>query len=108
MSERTSSRIGTANSIAWLGVEARTSATTSLTSKSDSCPTAEITGIGIVESARATGSRLNAHKSSGDPPPRPTMTTSTGGIPSCSACSLRLSDLAAASPRVISSTALSP
>jgi len=41
-----------------------------------SCPTAETTGTEQAAMARATASSLKVHKSSSDPPPRPTMTTS--------------------------------
>ena len=61
------------------GVGARTSATKSAIVTSTSWPTAEITGTGEAAMARATASSLNAHKSSIDPPPRPTMTTSMPG-----------------------------
>ena len=44
--------------------------------KSVSWPTAEITGTGDAAMARATASSLNVHRSSSDPPPRPTITTS--------------------------------
>ena len=42
-----------------------------------SCPTAEITGTLHSKTARATFSSLNAHRSSIDPPPLPTIITST-------------------------------
>ena len=61
------------------GVGARRSATKSAIVMSVSCPTAEMTGTGQLAIARATISSLNAHRSSIDPPPRPTMTTSTPG-----------------------------
>ena len=47
--------------------------------KSVSWPTAEITGTGHAAIARATTSSLKAQRSSIDPPPRPTITTSTPG-----------------------------
>ena len=58
------------------GVGARTSAAKSAMVKSTSWPTAEIIGTGEATMALATPSSLNAHKSSTEPPPRPTMTTS--------------------------------
>jgi len=45
--------------------------------KSTSCPTADMTGTRELNTARATTSSLNAHKSSSEPPPRPTINTST-------------------------------
>src|SRR5215813_11103969 len=45
--------------------------------KSVSCPTAEMTGTRQATSARATRSSLKAHRSSMEPPPRPTMITSS-------------------------------
>ena len=45
--------------------------------KSVSCPTAEIIGIGHEKIALATDSSLKGHKSSRDPPPRPTIRRST-------------------------------
>ena len=61
------------------GVGARRSATKSAIVTSVSWPTAEIVGTGQPAIARATTSSLNAHRSSIEPPPRPTMTTSTPG-----------------------------
>ena len=72
-----SSRRATTRSAAADGVGARRSATKSAMVTSVSCPTAEMTGTGQAAMARATISSLNAHRSSIDPPPRPTMTTST-------------------------------
>ena len=90
------------------GVDARKSATKSETNTSDSWPTAETIGTGLAIIARATGSRLKAHKSSGDPPPRPTITKSTGGSPRLLATSGLESRRAAARPRTISSVARGP
>ena len=73
------------------------SATKSAIVTSVSWPTAEITGTGDRAIARATISSLNAQRSSIDPPPRPTMTTSTPGTRAI-----------AAAPRAISSAAPSP
>ena len=52
------------------------SATKSAIVKSVSCPTAEIIGIFEAKIALATLSSLNAHNSSIEPPPRPTIKTS--------------------------------
>ena len=75
------------NSLAWRttisaacdGVAARTSATKSAMVVSVSWPIAAITGTGHAAIARATTSSLKAQRSSSDPPPRPTITTSTPG-----------------------------
>ena len=67
----------TASSAAAEGVGALKSATKSAMVKSVSCPTAEITGVLHSKIARATISSLKAQRSSMDPPPRPTMITST-------------------------------
>ncbi len=61
------------------GVGARRSATKSAMVTSVSCPTADIVGTGHPAIARATTSSLNAQRSSIEPPPRPTITTSTPG-----------------------------
>ena len=66
----------TTSSAAADGVGARRSATKSAMVKSVSWPTAEITGTRQPAMARATRSSLNAHRSSMEPPPRPTITTS--------------------------------
>ena len=58
------------------GVGARMSATKSAMVKSVSCPMAEITGTEHAAIARATRSSLKVHRSSSDPPPRATITTS--------------------------------
>ena len=44
--------------------------------KSVSWPTAEMTGMALAAMARATDSSLKAHKSSMEPPPLPTISTS--------------------------------
>ncbi len=64
---------GVASSIAAEGVGALRSATKSAIVKSTSCPTPDIIGIFDAKIALATISSLNAHKSSIDPPPRPTI-----------------------------------
>ena len=69
----------TTSSAAADGVGARRSATKSAIVKSVSWPTAETTGTRTAAMARATASSLNAHRSSIEPPPRPTITTSTSG-----------------------------
>ena len=60
-----------------VGVGARTSATKSAMVKSVSWPTADTTGASEAAMARATGSSLKAQRSSRDPPPLPTISTST-------------------------------
>ncbi len=74
---RTSTYPSLTNSAAAEGVGARRSATKSEMLKSTSWPTAEITGTGDTWIARARPSSLNSHRSSSDPPPRPTMIVST-------------------------------
>ena len=66
----------TASSAAADGVGARKSATKSVIVKSVSCPTADMTGVLELKTASITGSSLKAHKSSIEPPPRPTIITS--------------------------------
>ena len=66
----------TASSAAADGVGARRSATKSAMVKSVSWPTAEMTGTEQAAMARATRSSLNVHRSSSEPPPRATITTS--------------------------------
>ena len=83
-----SSRAGTAISAAAVGVGALLSETKSAIVVSVSCPTALIIGIRQENIARATDSSLNAHRSSIEPPPRPTMSTSME--PYASACSIDL------------------
>ena len=70
-------RSGTTSVAAPVGVAARTSATKSQIVKSVSWPTAETTGSADAWTACATTSSLNAHRSSIEPPPRPTISTST-------------------------------
>jgi hypothetical protein len=60
-----------------VGVGARRSAAKSTSVTSVSWPTPAITGIGIAATARTTRSSLKAHKSSIEPPPRATISTST-------------------------------
>lgn len=60
-----------------VGVGALTSATKSAIVKSVSCPTADTTGARDEAIALATFSSLNGHRSSRDPPPLATTTTST-------------------------------
>ena len=76
MRSSSSSRVRTTISAAAEGVGARRSATKSAMVTSVSCPTAEITGTEQAAMARATASSLKVHRSSSDPPPRPTITTS--------------------------------
>ena len=68
---------GTIISAAAEGVGALKSATKSAMVKSIWCPTAETMGILLAKIARATFSSLKAHKSSKEPPPLPTISTST-------------------------------
>ena len=70
-------RSGTTISAACEGVAARASAAKSTSVTSTSCPTALTTGTRHAATARTTASSLNAPRSSADPPPRPTMMTST-------------------------------
>ena len=79
-SASSSARTGTAISAAAVGVGARRSATKSMSVVSVSCPTAEITGMRQAATARATISSLKAQRSSIEPPPRATISTSSGGI----------------------------
>ena len=58
------------------GVGALRSAAKSVKEKSISWPTADITGSPQSWTAATTISSLKAHKSSNDPPPRPTISTS--------------------------------
>ena len=74
-----SSRSGTTSRAATLGVDARASATRSLSGVSCSWPTAETTGTGHAAIARTSRSSLNGRRSSKLPPPRARMTTSTPG-----------------------------
>ncbi len=67
----------TASSAAADGVGARKSATKSTIVVSVSCPTAEMTGTEQSNTAWATSLSLKAHKSSMEPPPLPTIITST-------------------------------
>ncbi|CAJ9510646.1 Uncharacterised protein [Burkholderia pseudomallei] len=59
------------------GVGARTSAAKSAIVKSVSWPTPQTTGTSLAAIARASASSLNDHKSSIEPPPRQTISTST-------------------------------
>ena len=79
MRRASSSRRATTISAAFDGVAARTSATKSAMVVSISWPTPETTGTGDAAMARATTSSLKAHRSSSEPPPRPTISTSTPG-----------------------------
>ena len=79
MRRASSSRRATTISAAFDGVAARTSAAKSAIVVSISCPTPETTGTGEAAMARATASSLKAHRSSSEPPPRATITTSTPG-----------------------------
>ena len=74
-----SARTGTAISAAAVGVGARTSAARSISVMSVSWPTAEISGIVQSATARTTISSLNAQRSSSEPPPRATISTSGRG-----------------------------
>ena len=71
-----STRTGTTISAAPVGVGARRSAAWSMSVQSVSWPTAETSGIALSAAARTTTSSLKPHRSSIDPPPRATMSTS--------------------------------
>ena len=75
-----SARTGTANSAAAVGVGARTSAARSISVQSVSWPTAAISGIALRAAARTAISSLKLHRSSSEPPPRATISTSGRGI----------------------------
>ena len=68
--------------IAAVGVEARRSATSSMTVVSDSCPIAATSGVRQRNTASATARSLKAQRSSRLPPPR---VTTMASIPSSSA-----------------------
>ena len=85
---------GTHTSAATDGVAARTSAAKSASVTSTSWPTADTTGTGQAAMARTTNSSLKAHKSSREPPPRPTMITSTWGRAEISAMPWAISSAA--------------
>ena len=70
------SRDGLTASAAAVGVEARTSATMSAMDVSGSCPMPVTTGTGHAAIARASASSLKGMRSSNEPPPRTTSTTS--------------------------------
>ena len=74
---RSAAPSGATSAAAPVGVGARTSATKSAIVKSVSWPTPETTGSRDSTIARATASSLNAHRSSIEPPPRQTISTST-------------------------------
>ena len=66
------------NSAAAVGVGDLVSETKSQIVKSISCPTPDIVGIGKANISLASSSLLKHHKSSIEPPPRESMTTSIG------------------------------
>ena len=70
---------GTSASAAWVGVEQQTAATSSISVRSDSWPTALITGSRSSATVRHSASSQNAHRSVRLPPPRHTTATSTSG-----------------------------
>ena len=85
MSERSSPRAaarssGTSASAAWVGVEQETAATSSISVRSTSWPTALITGRRRWATVRQRFSSQNAQRSVSEPPPRQTTATSTAGI----------------------------
>ena len=67
----------TAASAAWVGVEQQTAATSSISVRSTSWPTALITGTGVSATVRHSVSSQNAHRSAMLPPPRVTTIVST-------------------------------
>ena len=71
---------GTASSAAAVGVSALTSATKSDIVKSISCPTADITGILQSNMLLANSSLLKTMRSSGEPPPLPTIKRSRSSL----------------------------
>ncbi len=73
----TSSR--TSASAAWVGVEHEAAATSSISVRSTSWPTALITGRRSIATVRQRFSSQNAHRSLRLPPPRQTTATSTAG-----------------------------
>ena len=75
-----SARTGTTISAAPVGVGARMSAAWSMSVQSVSWPTAETSGMALSAAARTTTSSLKPHRSSIEPPPRATMSTSGRGI----------------------------
>ncbi len=85
---RVSLASGTSNSAAADGVGARKSAAKSAIVKSTSWPTALTTGIALARIARATASSLNAHRSSSEPPPRVSNSTSWRSAFDAAACSM--------------------
>ena len=98
-----SERTGTTISAAPVGVGARRSAARSSKDQSVSWPMAAISGIIDWLAARTTRSSLKPHRSSIDPPPRATISTSGRGIGPCSGSALKPS-----MARVTSSAQVSP
>ena len=76
---RSSARTGAANSAAAVGVGARRSAAWSISVQSVSWPTAAMTGMTLRATARTATSSLKLHRSSSEPPPRATISTSGRG-----------------------------
>jgi len=75
-----SASTGVATSAAAVGVGARRSETKSMSVVSVSWPTALISGIVQAATVRASASSLNGQRSSTEPPPRATISTSGRGI----------------------------
>ena len=73
---RSSLSTGVAISAAAVGVGARRSETKSIRVVSVSCPTAEIRGMALAAATRANASSLKGQRSSMEPPPRATISTS--------------------------------
>ena len=94
-----SARTGTARSAAAVGVGARQSATRSISVQSVSWPTAEISGMALAATARATISSLKPQRSSRLPPPRATIIRSGRGIAAADASALKPAMAAATSAR---------
>jgi hypothetical protein len=67
----------TADSAACVGVEQQQAATSSISVRSTSCPTALITGTGVSATVRQSVSSQKAHRSAMLPPPRVTTIVST-------------------------------
>ena len=95
-------RTGTLSSAAAVGVGARMSATWSISVQSVSWPIAEMSGIRLSAAARATISSLKLQRSSSEPPPRATISTSGRGIAPSGASALKPAMAAATSAAEVS------
>ena len=84
----------TAASAACVGVEQHTAATSSMSVRSTSWPTALITGTDSSATVRHSASSQNAQRSAIDPPPRVTTITSTSPVAARSAIAVRIAGAA--------------